>query len=166
MCFYRSIGFSSKVVLQASINSRESSQPICSLICSGFEPFKPEEQLLSAKGAIFLTTDLVTPLGNSENLSWSDLPQFLKSCPNPGSISNSLQSDFPSDSVSFGLKLLDLFISELFQPFMLFFTVNPSIFSLIWSISNLIFHSSCVLDLFREPHMCLWQGAVPLLESS
>ena len=79
--------------------------------------------------------------GFSANLSWSDLPQFLNSYLNPGSISNSLESDLPSELVNFGLKLSDLFRFELFQLYMLFFTVNPSIFSLIWSISNLIFRS-------------------------
>ena len=137
-----------------------------SLSCFGSEPFRPEEQLLSAEGAIFLITNMATLLGSSAYLSWSDLPQFLNSCPNPGSISNSLQSDFPFDSVNFGFKLSDLFRSEVFLLFMLFFTVNPSVFSLIWSISNLIFRSPCVLDLYREPHMYLWQGAVPPPESS
>ena len=33
-----------------------------SLICSGSEPFIPEEHLLSAEGEIFLDTNLVTPL--------------------------------------------------------------------------------------------------------
>ena len=98
-----------------------------SLICSGSEPFRPEEQLLSTKGAIFLTTNMATPLGNSANLSWYDLPQFLNSCLNLGSISNSLQSDLPSDLVNFGLKLSDMFRSELFRIYMLFFTVNSSV---------------------------------------
>ena len=35
---------------------------------SGFEPFRPEEQLLFAEGAIFLITNLVTPVGNHANL--------------------------------------------------------------------------------------------------
>ena len=35
-----------------------------SLICSGFEPFRPEEQLLSAEDEILLLTNLVTPLVN------------------------------------------------------------------------------------------------------
>ena len=74
-------------------------------------------------------------------ISWSDLPQFFNSCSNPGSFSNSLQSDLLFDSVDFGLKLPDLSRSKLFRPFMLFFILNPSFFSLIWSISNLIFHS-------------------------
>ena len=47
-------------------------------------------------------------------------------------VSNSLQSDLPSDLVKFGLKLSDLFRSELFRPYMLFFTVNSSVFTLIW----------------------------------
>ena len=59
----------------------ESPQPSCSLICSRSEPFRPEEQLLSVEGAIFLITNLVTPLGKySYNLIiniWSDIPQFL-----------------------------------------------------------------------------------------
>ena len=79
-----------------------------SLICSGSEPFRPEEQLLSAEGEIFLVTNMVTLLGSSAYISWSDLPHFLNSCLNLGSISNSLQSNLPSDSVNFGLKLLDL----------------------------------------------------------
>ena len=53
-----------------------------SLICSGFEPFRLEEQLLSVEGAIFLTTNLETSLGNKENFSWSNLPQSLKTCLN------------------------------------------------------------------------------------
>ena len=92
-----------------------------SLICSRSEPFRPEEQLLSAEGEIFLVTNLVTPQGIDTYISWSDIPQFLNSCSNPGSISNSLQSDLQSDSVNFGLKLLDMFRSEVFQLFMLFF---------------------------------------------
>ena len=63
MCFYRSTGLKSKVVFQASITFRESSQPSYSLIFYGSEPFKPEEQLLSAEGVIFLITNLVTLLG-------------------------------------------------------------------------------------------------------
>ena len=132
-----------------------------SLICSGSEPFRLEEQLMSTEGLIFLITNPVTPLGNSANINWSDLPRFLNYCPNLGSISNSLQSDLPSDLVNFGLKLSDMFISELYLLFMIFFTVNSSIFTLIWSIANLISRSSCVLDLFREPHMCCWQQVVP-----
>ena len=132
-----------------------------SLICSGSEPFRPEEQLMSAEGAIFLITNLATPLGNSANLSWSDLPQFLNYCLNLGSISNSLQSDLPSDSVNFGLKLSDMFRSELFQLYMFFSTVNPSIFSLIWSIYDLTFVLLCVLDLYKEPFLCSWREAVP-----
>ena len=111
-----------------------------SLICSGSEPFRPEE-LLSTEGEIFLVTNMATLLGIYTYISWSDLPQFLNSCPNPGSISNSLQWDLLSDSVNFGLKLLDLSRSELFQPFMLFFIVNLSVFTLIWSFSYLICRS-------------------------
>ena len=112
-----------------------------SLICSGSEPFRPEEQLMSVEGEIFLVTNLATPLGNEIYINWYDLPQFLNSCLNLGSISNSLQLDLPFDLVNFGLKLSDLFRSELFWLFMLFFTINPSIFSLIWSFSDLIFRS-------------------------
>ena len=133
----------------------------CSLIFYRSEPFRPKQQLFSVEGAIFLITNLATPLGKKANFSWSNFPRSLNPCLNPSSISNSLQSDLPSDSVDFGLKLSDLFRSELFQLFMLFFTINPSIFSLIWSISNLIFHSPCVLDLFRELLMRCWQQAVP-----
>ena len=79
-----------------------------SLICSGSEPFRPEEQLLFAEGEIFLVPNLATLLGNSTYISWYDLPQFLNSCLNPGSISNSLQSDLPCDLVNFGLKFLYL----------------------------------------------------------
>ena len=132
-----------------------------SLICSGSEPFRPEEQLMSAEGAIFLITNLATPLGINADFSWSDIPQSLNYCPNPGSISNSLQSDQPSELMNFGFKLSNLFRSELFRLYMLFFTVNSSIFSLIWSISNLIFRSPCVMDLFKEPLMLCWQQAVP-----
>ena len=74
-------------------------------------------------------------------ISWFDLPQSLNPCLNPGSISNSLQSDLPSNLVNFGLKLPDLSRSELFQPFMLFFILNLSFFTLIWSFSDLIYHS-------------------------
>ena len=42
---------------------RESLQPSYSLICFGFEPFRPDEQLLSTEGDIFLITNLATPLG-------------------------------------------------------------------------------------------------------
>ena len=48
---------------------REGLQSSYSLICSGFEPFRPEEQLLSTEGALFLIINLVTPLGNKENFS-------------------------------------------------------------------------------------------------
>ena len=103
-----------------------------SLICSRSEPFKQEEQLLFTEGEIFLVTNLATPLGIDTYISWFDLPQFLNSCSNPGSISNSLQSDLLSDSVNFGLKLSDLLRSEVFQLFMLFFTHNLLVFTLIW----------------------------------
>ena len=76
----------------------------CSFICSGSEPFKPKEHLLSAEGAIFLT-NLANLLGNKANFSWSDLPRSLNPCSNLGSISNSLQSDLPSDLVNFGLNV-------------------------------------------------------------
>ena len=132
-----------------------------SLIGSGSEPFILEEQLLSVEGAIFPITNLETLLGNKANFSWFDLPQPLNSYLNPSSISNSLRSDLPSDLVDFGLKLSNLFISELFQLYMLFFTINSSIFTLIWSIFNLISCSPYVLDLFREPHMCCWKQVVP-----
>ena len=74
-------------------------------------------------------------------ISWSDLPRLLNSYPNLGSISNSLQSDLLFDWVNFGLKLSNLFRYELFQLFMLFLTINPSIFALILSFSDLICHS-------------------------
>ena len=154
--FCRYIGLSSKHYFRCLQHSGKVFILCRSLICSTSEPFKPEEQILSAEGAIFLTTNLATPLGNKANFSWYDIPQSLNPCSKPGSISNSLESDLSSDLLNFGLKLSDLFRSELFQIYMLFFTVNPSIFSLIWSISNLIFHSPFVLDLFREPHMCCW----------
>ena len=86
-----------------------------SLICSRSEPFRPEEQLLSAECEIFLVTNMVTPLGTSTYINWSDLPQFFNSCLNPGSFSNSLQSDLLSDLVDFGLKLPDLSRYELFS---------------------------------------------------
>ena len=35
---------------------REGLQPNYSFICSGYEPFRPEEQLLSIEGTIFLAT--------------------------------------------------------------------------------------------------------------
>ena len=41
---------------------REGLQLSYSLICSGSEPFRLEEQLLSAEGALFLITNLETPL--------------------------------------------------------------------------------------------------------
>ena len=88
-----------RVIFQDFITFREGIQPSYSLICSGYEPFRPEEQLLSTEGAIFRITNMVTPLGRSENLSWSNLPQSLNSCLNPGSISNSLQLDLPFDLV-------------------------------------------------------------------
>ena len=46
---------------------REGLQPSYSLICSGFEPFRPEEQLLSTEGHIFLITNLATPLGKDSS---------------------------------------------------------------------------------------------------
>ena len=72
---------------------------------------------------------------------WYDLPQFFNSCLNLGSFSNSLQLDLLSDSMDFGLKLLDLSRYELFWPFMLFLTLNLSVFTLILSFSNLICRS-------------------------
>ena len=41
----------------------------------------------------------------------------------------------------FGVKLPDLPRSELFLPFMLSFTLNLSVFTLIWSFSELIYRS-------------------------
>ena len=111
------------------------------IFCSGSEPFRPEEQLLSAEDEIFLFTNLETPPGIDMYISWYDLPQFFNSCLNLGSISNSLQSDLLSDSVNFGLKLPDMSRSKLFWPFMLFFILNLSVFTLIWSFSDLICRS-------------------------
>ena len=79
--------------------------------------------------------------GMNIRISWSDLPHLFKSCPNPSSISDSLQSDLLSYPVYFGLKLLDLSRSELFRPFVLFFTVNLSAFTLIWNFYDLICRS-------------------------
>ena len=52
-------------------------------------------------------------------------------------IYNSLQSDLSSDLVKFGLKLSDLFRSELPWLYMLCFIVNSSVFTLIWENFNL-----------------------------
>ena len=53
-----------KIVFQVSVVFRRSLLALLWLICSGSEPFRPEEQLLSTEGDIFLITNLVTPLGN------------------------------------------------------------------------------------------------------
>ena len=65
-----STGLSSKVVFQAPITFRESSQPSCSLICSGSEPFRLEEQLLSVEGEMFLLT---LAWYNTQNLGFNNL---------------------------------------------------------------------------------------------
>ena len=50
-CYYPSI------IFQVSMISKEGLHPL-SFICSGSEPFRPEEQLLSKEGEIFLLTNL------------------------------------------------------------------------------------------------------------
>ena len=140
-----------------------------SLICFGFEPFRLEEQLLSVEGAIFLIRISTVYIYSSslEDFNYSILTILLNRVfvfdflvseisfyVNPGSFSNSLQSDLLFESVDFGLKLPDLSRSELFRPFMLFFILNLSVFTLIWSFSDLICHFLCVLDFYREPRLC------------
>ena len=88
-------------------------------------------------------------------ISWSDLPQFLNSCLNLGPISNSLQSDLLSDSMNFGLKLLDLLRFEVFQLFMLFITLNILFFTLIWSSSNLICRSPLCFGFIKGTTLML-----------
>ena len=86
--------------------------------------------LLSAEGEKFHLTNLETLLGNRDmyQLFWSS--SDLNSCPNPGSFSNSLQSDLLSDLVLLGLKLPDLFKYESFQSFVLCFYTQSSSFDL------------------------------------
>ena len=88
MCLYvwyvcRYIGSQSKQYSRCLQHSGKVFILCCSLICSGFEPFRLEKQLLSIEGEIFLVTNMATPLGNEANLSWSDLPQSLNTFPNP-----------------------------------------------------------------------------------
>ena len=132
--YYRSIKF------QVSTASREGLQPL-SFICCGSEPFRPVEHLTVHRRWNILANksgDSTGELCNSD----SDLPQFFNSCPNPGSFSNSLQSDLLSDLVYLGLKLPNLFRSELFRsvvrcfhtqfnsifPDLVFFCLDPSFF--------------------------------------
>ena len=53
--------FTVKVAFEVSMTSREGLHPL-SFICFGSEPFRPEEQLLSAEGEIFLLTISCYPL--------------------------------------------------------------------------------------------------------
>ena len=138
----------------------------CSLICSGSEPFRPEEQLLSAEGEIFLVTNLANPLGNwyIYQLIWYSLVLGLLS---------ESKLHLQLSSVRSAIWLSEFWF-ETFRSIQIWtistlyalFYVNSSIFALIGSISNLISRSPCVLDLFREPHMFCWQGAMPPPESS
>ena len=114
-----------RVTIEAS-HSRYLRPPgrVFNLCCSFVFDLNHSDQwntLLSIGGEIFQLTNLATPLGNRDmyELFWSS--SVLNSCLNPGSFSNSLQSDLLSDLVNLGLKLLDLFRSESFQPFMLYF---------------------------------------------
>ena len=64
--------FTVEATFHVSTTSREGLHPL-SFICSGSEPFRPEEQLLSTEGEIFLLTNMTTLLGNRYmyQLIWS-----------------------------------------------------------------------------------------------
>ena len=128
-----------------------------SLICSGFEPFRPEEQLLSAEGEIFLVTNLVTPLGNRyiyqllwsssilELLSESRLHLQFSLVRFAIWLSEFWFETFGSVHIWIILTFNALFLLSIHQ----FFPWSDQF--LTWSFVLL-----CVLDLFREPHMCCW----------
>ena len=156
--FCRYIGLSSKHYSRCLQHSGKVFIVCRSLICFGSEWFRPEEQLLPTEGSIFLITNLVTLLGNKENFSWSNIPQFLNSCLNLGSISNSLQSDLPSDSVNFGLKLLDLNYFDFLCSFLL--SIHRC-FPWFGQFLTLSFVLLFVLDIFMEPYLCCWKKSVP-----
>ena len=92
-----------------------------SLICSRSEPFKPKEQLLSAKGDIFLLTYLVTPLGNRyisvDLIFFSSSTLVQIQAPSP-TLSSQICYLFYSQSINFYLDLiffwLDLSFSFVF----------------------------------------------------
>ena len=71
-----------------------------------------------------------------------------------------------SNLVNLGLKLPDLLYLNHFDLFCSVSILNLSAFTLIWSFTDLIYRSLCVLDFDMEPCLCSGRGAVPPPEQS
>ena len=139
-----------------------------SLICSGSEPFRPEEQLLSAEGEIFLLTNLATPLGNIYIYILVDLI-FLNS-------STLVRIQAPSPTLSSQICYLTQWI--LVWNFQICLDLNY--FNLLCSFLFSIYQFLpwfdlfltwyvillCVLDLYKEALLCSWREAVAPPEPS
>ena len=114
---------------------------ICPLFVLDLNHSDQWNTLLSAGGEIFQLTNLVTLLGIScIQLFWSS--SVYNSCMNPSSIFfNSFKWDLLSNLYYLGLKFPDLFISESFRFFMLFYHFQFDNIYLDLVFFDLIHHS-------------------------
>ena len=146
--------------------SREDLHPF-PFICSRSEPFRPEEQILSAEGEIFLLTNLVTPLGNEYmyQLIWSSSVLQLLSKSRLLLQLSSVRSAIWLNEFGFETAgTVQIWIISTF--YALFFILNLLAFTPMRSFSDLIYRSLCVLVFYREPFLCSVWGAVPPPEQS